>query len=616
LRSAGPTPQATFPPPSSAQTLTVPPARQAAGTTTPRATLAPPSTAQTPGAQVASPATSPAPSGTAQQGDEIDAFSSELIAAAFGPVPGLSAAALKASITAPLRAALALCVPVGTDAKSFFRSAFAVPQQSNDQTAGQAAADWIASILPASMLAPPPNASTAAATPAMQDPPDPPAQSIPTDTSHKQLWKAIANIASGVVFLTPNNILNTIQNVISEWASAIQADLAASLPHVEAALSNINNELQTTLPARAARALEFTTTGFIAQSLGLVNPSASDGQNVHFQIQNRYRGGVRWNTVVADRRVYRSTPSSGDNYDAAGVPYEQLSPAAKADMEKTPPNYTLNALAFAHSLYLPGMKRLSQFRDDLVDLTRAMTWEIKPIAGLVEAVFEEFYYRQSFNLTSAVWTDTNLSVAPLSIYAGASWPEGAGRVEPIPTSAGLAFPISFDNLPGVISYFIVSYQTLAAAVAAIAASLKKALDELAQKARNVAQRLQQVDLLNWVFAAVIAAIFVLFCFGRTPSLGRTPTPSPIFPIITPPSQQGATLQTSLVGRTLMYEFVSGNGGTSSPPSNDTQTPAVLSMEIGPLRLVNVPAQPFLADQQNASPFAQVLSQSFGGNLFS
>lgn len=115
------------------------------------------------------------------------------------------------------------------------------------------------------------------------------------------------------------------------------------------------------------------------------------------------------------------------------------------------------------------MKDSSKLRSDLVDVNERSIWEIKPVLSAKEGVWQEYFYRTSFNLLQSAYLETKVAASLERLKSGGYWPTEipslVGALESdsvnVPTiftastpTSGLRMivPFQLSVLPGLVLY--------------------------------------------------------------------------------------------------------------------------------------------------------------------
>jgi len=411
----------------------------------------------------------------------------------------------------------------GRDPERWTRQLFAIPERLNTQ---EQAADLIASLI-LNWL--PEDVRTCGAAIAKEKD-KPPAGSAhegsSSSTGPVDFESLFADLQSSPKFQEIKNLLGEVSKISATWTPDQVDKLLRRLtrrfvrrtPHIQRYLDDVKKEL-ISFPRR------FEVATVLASSelaVPMLRSTPDIGRIVHRELQDLYislfKSPMYRHRIVAERMVYRP-----------GQPDTNLEIAAR---EELPTDRTLQVLVWSR---LSPFSSRGQLRDDLVDLSSALDWQIKPVGSAHEGVTQETLYRMLYNFCATVLVVLGQSVKMEHLMAGKDWNDfAAPLLKPIGGPGWTAKPFCLDFLPGLVLYFVIrglSPKELAALEAIIIAILlaylkrlaeklrplgeavarvAKAVEELIQVLERIAQAITQLLLVLLIGLAMIVAVFLFY----------------------------------------------------------------------------------------------------------
>jgi hypothetical protein len=266
------------------------------------------------------------------------------------------------------------------------------------------------------------------------------------------------------------------------------------------------------------------------------------GSYVHRRLQRRY---VQWLAGRHDIAIEKWSPVRSQEEQVVigpgtGGSYVALRDMAKARLD---PDGFWRTLRVAMNGVKFTSKRDSWLRADLVDRRLASIWEIKPVKRGPTGVWQEAYYRVTFNLVRPIFhirrADQPLAIPGLrsgGFLIDASSPRrgvaaGAFTVlNPIDVTRqakepAVAIPFQVSILPGLVLYIVVRgpnlrdlLKILIVLVAAAFEQASKFLDDLAQSIRQgledaIEQARKLLDAIGDALQPVLQALAVLLALA-------------------------------------------------------------------------------------------------------
>lgn len=263
--------------------------------------------------------------------------------------------------------------------------------------------------------------------------------------------KAFGGAATGAI-IAPPIVIKTLRDmikVVSEF--------------VDEGLKRLEKELDLELIETRARAV-------IARQIAAAGASLDIGSNrwlgvrVHQLLQDYYIEQVSDHDVVAELPVsdkFSRQAVYGPIARARGDDFVYLEDLAWKDDDP------LLFFGILHSA-LAGykLKSSSQLRADVVDRNLLMIWEIKPVLGAEDAVWQEFFYRRSFNVMQATARSMKHLKRPVGedpLKPGDFWPTEIPVLPDIPLRQvnvpkvledlpQTVIPFQLGILPGIVLY--------------------------------------------------------------------------------------------------------------------------------------------------------------------
>lgn len=417
------------------------------------------------------------------------------------------------------------------------------------------------------------------------------------------------SVTLAAVWYSPDKVSQVLRSIVKSLVQKYGQVLQPIVSYVEAELL-----------ASTARSLMATAIGEALDKLPFsVKSDRFIGIRVHRVLQETYTAQHRLlNDIVLERfnpsaqtaelvvigPTTASPSPSGLQFKAIPLQQLVLDPVRDPFLVFT----TLRAAMAGFKLY-----KDSWLRADLVDFDYDQIWEIKPTSSLPGGVWQETMYRVTYNVLRLTFGTIlpQVKAVPKLLAPGGYWSvfdtktysfalTGAQALSNIPLANATAFPFQVEALPGLVGYFVLRSplpELLAAVVAALGAAINRIMSELKKLAQQLGEVLEELELALKVFvetlvqclgalilfAAVVAAIWVLF------------------PLLVGGGAAGGAALAGAGAVIIIIIVVSGakggSGGGSGTGANAATT-ATTEVDIGGVRVSGIPVdqvQDFLAE---------------------
>lgn len=324
---------------------------------------------------------------------------------------------------------------------------------------------------------------------------------------------------------------------VSASLRAMLAALGAGMPHVtEEAIGRIAGQVERDLAETATRsAIAALLAGVVTRFDFEVAADKDVGNLVHRVLQQRYVGALSSRHDITMERGISLHVTGPGVLRATGQPTVPLRVLARPELD---PDAFWRILRFA----LNGAKfhRASWLRADLVDRDTdpfASIWEIKPIRSAVGGVWQEAFYRISFNILRAILLEQpEYALSPLTppLCSGSGFgpphtlsailvnaplgsllqgPGGGGASAP---ASAVAVPFEFSQLPGLVMYVVLTVP-MKKLREAVERMMRRVLRDLGERAQELLSKL--ATLADFLIKALLVLVCVVVAVAVAILLG-------------------------------------------------------------------------------------------------
>jgi hypothetical protein len=332
---------------------------------------------------------------------------------------------------------------------------------------------------------------------------------------------------------SPEVIARRIRDMILRWIAELD-EMGLAGEHTRRAVAEIRAEMMGPLFER-----QFVAAVLAVPALVLMNwrditamvpgPGSNFrvGNDIHQKLQEEYRRSPyrSRHLIVQESRVYWASPRGQD------LKWARSRDATLAVLYIARDRYLIKVRDLLRRSNVAGQEAERNLRDDNIDFTQGMIWEIKPIRGAALGVGQEFAYRSLFNFFVAWFKDAtppggSLKFTCEHLIGGqlVAWPElrtNPARVinrREIVAGNGpqSVYVVSLDALPGIVMYLVVELP--AAAVLILARHIERLLNEIARRAQRVWRTVATAVVL--ILTLVVVALLVVAVIAAVVSLGE------------------------------------------------------------------------------------------------